>query len=50
MEKGGWIEDLIYLIPDKMEKMQCLLSDMSEVEKLANEFNPLTLKEEVKYL
>lgn len=30
--------------------MQYLPSHMSEVEKLANEFNPLTFKEKVKYL
>lgn len=50
-KKKEWLNARFhYLIPDRTQKMHYLLSHMSEEEKLANEINPLTLKEKVKYL
>lgn len=49
--KKRWLNSRFdYLIANTTQKMQYLLSCMFEVEKLANELNPLTLKEKLKYL
>lgn len=49
--KQGWSNTSFgYLIPNTAQKIHYLLSCLSEVEKLANEFDPLTLKEKVEYL